>query len=438
MNNNIRVAMICNFSNATVRAHLPLDNRSFFLFMRRFLGLPTQRGGYGDAASWITDTIDYFREKRELELCVIAPHPGLKKRVVSFEMDNIYYHFVACDFGNLLGKVIKNVEAWIKVNQVGKRIKKIVHGFKPDLVVLVGAENAFYAHSVLAINDYPIMVLCQTIYNNPERAKHSVVDPKCAYVERRIFNKEKYFGVYSLMHYKLLHSLSPKAIIFKFGFPTKGELLNPIPTEKKYDFVNFALSLDFKKGAHDSVKALALVKDRFPKVTLNLVGGCSAENRKELNSLIHELGLEDNVVFTPFFEKQEDLFLHIQRARFAVLPCKLDNTSGTMSQSMQLGLPIIVYKTAGTPSFNCEKPCALIAEHNNVRCLATQMLKLMDSPEFAETLKVNAREFQEKKTAKACQNGDRLFATFKAVIEHYREEKEIPRELLFNPERDDC
>ena len=62
--------------------------------------------------------------------------------------------------------------------------------------------------------------------------------------------------------------------------------------------------------------------------------------------------------------------MHIQKSRFAVLPCKLDHTSGTMAQAMQLGLPIVVYKTTGTPTFNRERECALIAEKENVEGLA--------------------------------------------------------------------
>lgn len=432
-----RVAMICNFSNTAVRSHLPLDKRVLFTFARKLLRLPTKGNKYGDVAPWTTNTITYLNEQPDIELCVIAPHSGLKKRVVSFEMENVQYYFVACDFGNLLGKVIKNAETWIKVNPVGKRINKIVHGFKPDLVVLIGAENAFYAHSILAIQDNPVLVLCQTIYNNPERAQHSVVDPKCAYIERRIFDKEKYYGVYSRMHFDLLRTLSPKANIFKFGYPTKADILNPIPTEKEYDFVNFALSLDLKKGAHDSVKALAIVKKHYPSVTLNLVGGCNSENRKELDALIQELGLEENVVYTPFFEKRSDLFLHIQKSRFAVLPCKLDNVSGTMSQSMQLGLPIVVYKTTGTPIFNREKPCALIAEKENVNELANHMIALMENPGLADTLKHNARELQEKRIEYARHNGDRLMAILKAVISNHTEGTPISQELLFNPEKDD-
>ena len=144
-----------------------------------------------------------------------------------------------------------------------------------------------------------------------------------------------------------------------------------------------------------------------------------------------------DVIFTPFFEKRSDLLLHVQMSRFAVLPCKLDHISGTMSQSMQLGLPLVVYKTTGTPSFNREKQCVLIAEKGNVEELAQHMMTLMENSVLAETLRKNAREFQEKKAEIAKQNGIRLIETFKAVVEKEQQGKDVPQELLFNPEKDD-
>ena len=201
--------------------------------------------------------------------------------------------------------------------------------------------------------------------------------------------------------------------------------------------MNFALMHGSRKGTTDSIQALAIVKQKFPNVTLNVVGGCDESGRAMLGSMVKELGLEENVTFTPFFEKKRDLLLHVQKSRFAVLPCKLDHTSGTMNQSMQLGLPLVVYRTTGTPTFNREKDCVLIAEKGNVEELAQHMLTLIEHPEKAELLAKNAREYQEKKTEYNKGNGERLIANFKAIIEKYHYGTPIPQNQLFNPETDD-
>ena len=333
--NKIKVAMVCHFSNADVRSHLPLDeSRKLYTFVRKMLRMPTKGKGYGDIAPWDTSTINFFKDRDDIDLHVISAHSGLKKRVVSYEDQGVHYNFVKCDVANMLKRVIPNAKLWQKMNPMVKDVHRLMGQIKPDIVLLMGLENAYYSGTVLGLKGYPVYGLCQTVYNNPERGMYGEVDSKNAATEMRIINEHRYFGVYSKKHYDLLRELVPEVSIFKFGFPSKGVLLEPTPCEKKYDFVNFALGMSAKKGFTDAIEAVAIVKKSFPNVTLNLVGGGSVEEKVKLAKMAEELGVKDNVIFTPFFEKQSDLFRHIQQSRFALLPCKMDNVSGTMMQAM--------------------------------------------------------------------------------------------------------
>ena len=85
---------------------------------------------------------------------------------------------------------------------------------------------------------------------------------------------------------------------------------------------------------------------------------------------------------------------------------------------MQFGLPVVCYKTTGTPSLNNDKECALIAELNNVEQLAEKMLLLLDNPVKAEELKRNALENYEKRYARSLGNMPRLVDNFKAIIDN--------------------
>lgn len=435
--NKIRVAMICHFSTPEVRVHLPLDERKSYTVLRRLLGMPTKGVGYGDIAPWDKSTISFFKERDDIELHVISAHSGLKQRVVSFEDQGVSYSFVRCDGATMLKRVVPNDTLWRKLNPMVKVVHGLLSHIKPDIVLLVGLENAYYSSTVLGIKEYPVFALCQTVYNNPERSMYSSVDSKNATTELEILKEHCYFGVYCKKHYDLVRGLAPGKFIFRYGFPSAGKLLNPVVCKKQYDFVNFALGMSANKGFTDSIEAIALVKRKYPQVTLNLVGGGSAEQKSVLLKLAETLDVLDNVVFTPFFEKQSDLFLHIQKSRFAVLPCKMDNISGTMVQAMQLGLPIVVYETTGTPAFNRNKQCALIAKHSNVEELAAKMQMLMDDSELARVLSINAREYQERKAELDKQNGIRLIENFRAIIAHFRNSRPIPQEQLFNPEKDD-
>lgn len=432
----MKIVLIAGFSNSEIREHLEFrnDSRLYKLLIKVF-GLPSRVGKFRDYAPWVPNIIAEIEKHSDMELHVVGPQIRLKQSVQTFQMRGVTYHFFPSEWTSLMRKC-GNYRLWKKLQRSTHYVRQMVDEVKPDLIVLSGAENPATSIGILASDKYPRLCLCQTIYNNPERNQYMHPQKLIQDMEMDIFRHLDYLGVYSSLHYKLLREFRPNATIFKFGYPSKGTLLKPSEVEKEFDFVNFALMHGSRKGTPDSIQALAIVKKKYPNVTLNIVGGCDPKGMELLKNLVAELHLEKNVSFTPFFEKSSDLLLHVQKSRFAVLPCKLDHTSGTMSQSMQLGLPIVVYRTTGTPSFNREKQCALIAEKENVEQLAHHMMALMDNPGLVESLKANAREFQEKKAADARQNGERLYATFKAVIEHCKEGKEIPQELLFNPERD--
>ena len=429
--------MVCHFSNTEIRGHLPLTDKKLYTLARKVLKLPTKHQGYGDIAPWDTGTINFLKGRDDIDLHIISAHSGLKKRVVSFEDQGVHYNFVRCEVATMLKHVIPSVKLWQKMTPMVKDVHRLIYQIKPDIVLLMGLENAYYSGTVLGLKGYPVYGLCQTVYNNPERAVYSKIDDKNAVTERCILKEHRYFGVYCKKHYDLLKGLAPDVSIFKFGYPSRGKLREPTPREKKYDFVNFALSMSAKKGFTDAIMATALVKKHFPEVRLNFVGGGSVEQKAELAMMAEKLGVKDNIIFTPFFENRNDLFLHIQQSRFALLPCKMDNVSGTMTQSMQLGLPLIVYKTTGTPAFNREKECALIAENGNVEELAKHMITFMEHPEKAEMLAKNAREYQEKLIEQKKQNGERLIENIMAIIDNYYKGTSIPQEQLFDPQRDE-
>ena len=428
--------MVCHLSNPKVRSFLPLKNGARFNWTKTALGINLVKRIYSDYAGWNDDLAEFIGTRNDVAFTIIAPHSGMKKKRVEFVLNNVNYVFLDPSWSFHLKHFVRNRTIWRKINPLSKSVKKEIIRINPDLVVLMGTENSYYSCTVLDIKDYPVYAMCQTVYNNPSRKDYGMWNVDNSETELCLFKEIKYFGVYCRMHYELVRKYSPYSHIFKFAFPKRSKLLEPIPTVREYDFVNFAMRMDSRKGFPDAIQALSIVKKKYNDVKLNLIGQCSKEQKQELESLIFNLGLQNNVVFTPYFEKQSDMFLHIQKSRFAVLPCKVDDISGTMMQSMQLGLPIIVYRTTGTPSFNKQKQCALIAEKENVEELAQHMMSLMEDPKLAESLRINGREWQEKKYEESLHNGDHIIDNFKAIIGHFRNGTSIPQEQLFNPDKD--
>lgn len=436
--NKIKILLIVGFSDSEIREHLSFRKESkLFHNLIKLFRLPARVGHIKDHALWVRNIILDFEKRDDIELHVAGPHIRLKNSIEEFESRGVRYHFFRSEF-SAFARLIKNYHLWKFLQRSGYYTQKILKRVNPDLVILSGAENPVTSVSILYANQYPRLCLCQTVYNDPEMHRFSAGDSLKIAVEQAILSEVRYIGVYCKKHYDLVkQQITEDQYVFKYNYPPRGKLLEPTETAKKYDFVNFAATHGKGKGSHDSIRALAIVKKNYPEVTLNIVGGCSEKVKKELLELIKELGLESNVIFTPFFEDRNDVLLHIQQSRFAVLPSKVDNTSGTMSQAMSLGIPIVVYKTSGTPAFNKEKECALIAEMDDVEGLANHMLTLMENPEKAEMLKKNGRWYIENRMHLHSNNWERLVNCFLPIIDNYKNGSPIPTEGLFNPETDE-
>lgn len=425
----IRVAMVCSFSNAKIREHLPLRNRKLSNFARGLLGHPKRLcKGYGDVAGWDTYMIELLRKREDIDLTVISAHKGLKLNKCSFELEGVHYHFIRSEVATMLKHIIPSPALWHHMNPMRPIVRRIVKQVKPDVIALIGAENPHISGTVLGIKGIPLIVKCQTIYNNPDREKAGSVNKKNAYVERLIFDDLQYVSVTTEMHERLFRTMNRKAINFKWSL---GNMLPEVkPLKKEFDFVCFAMHMVNKKGFPDAIKALAVVKEQYPDVKLNLIGSVSNEKQDDLMALASSLSLTDNVIFTPFFERQEDLFQHLQHSRFALLPCKLDFIASTVRQAMHYELPVVCYATEGTITLNKEKECVLIARNCDVDDLASQMLVLLDNPQKADLLRKNAKEYSVRWSNDA-ENSQQMADIFKAVIENYRNGTPVPEKLLF-------
>lgn len=428
----MKVAMICHFSNQEIRDQLPLSKKRLYIFLRRIFGLPNKATLYGDTAIWDTGIINAMKTRDDINLYVLSCHSGLRRSLVSFEKDGVHFTFFRHEIATMLKHIVKIPNLWLKLNPLSKRIAKTVNRIKPDIVLLCGAENPHYASSVLRLSGLPVYLLCQVVYNSPTMKFNRQNDPINEAVELSILQKVNYAGVYCEKHFKELKQLGYHGSIFGFHWPSINIITNiNLNVEKKYDFIIFAASLSEGKGFHDSIRALSIVKKKYPGVQLNIVDSGPDKVKQELLELINQFDLTDNVSFTPYFERLEDLFQHIVHSRFGVLPSKVDNISGTMLQCMNYGIPIVVYETQGTPSFNQEKQCVQIANLGDIEDLASKMVELMDCPELASTLSRNSIEYRVAQLEKGKGNIEVIVQQMRAIVDNYNNSTQIPQQYLF-------
>lgn len=427
----IKVAWICHFSNGKVREKLPLSKRRFLNRIKKMLG--KQPYVYTDFAPWVNNLISEFEKFEDVELHIIAPHTGLSPFKYSFEINGIFYHFFRPELPLRLDILVSRLPHQEKRRFSLNRlwVKQFIKEIQPDIVNLIGTENPYYSITVLDIKNIPVFVSAQTVYTNPDRQKISGnCDPLRWDTELKIHHKEKYYGCAGRMHRDLILRNNPDAIIFKNFFPIQYPK-KVKEVEKEFDFVYFAQGVSQKKGIEDAIDALALVKKEKPNVTLKVVGHCPPNYKVFLNNKINNLGLTENISFHDYFPVHSDMHQYIKKAKFALLPVKLDVIPGTVIEAMLLELPVVTYKTTGTPYLNKNGETVLISEIGDIEHLAANMLKLLDSPELAEQLKKKAKTFVKKEFDNAT-SAKRLLEDYKAVIAHYHNGTPIPEKLLFD------
>lgn len=428
----IKVVWICHFSNQQIRAKIPLSKRYFANFLRRLLS--KRSANYFDFAPWVTNLIREFEKLGNVELHIIAPHDGLTRLTYEFEMNGISYHVFKPSGKSILSrfskKILKENNPQYKTNR--KIVKQFIKTIQPDIVNLFGTENPYYSITTLDVKKIPVYVSAQTVYTNPDRLKYSgAVDKHRWDIELKIHQKELYYGCGGRMHRDLILNNNPEAVIFKSFFPIQKPSNIEKDVEKIFDFVFFAAQVTNKKGIEDALEALALVKKQYGNVTLNVVGKCAPDYKIHLLNIMQKTGIEDSVSFNDYFPLITDMHEHIKNARFALLPLKLDVISSALIEAIYLGLPVVTYRTSGTPYLNKDGETVLLADIGDTEKLAENMLKLLNTPALAEKLKRDAkvfveREFDNKASAK------RLVSNYKAVINHYHQNIPIPEKQLFN------
>jgi len=428
----LRIALICHFSNPEVRDKLPLSKKTFENHIRRLLNKPKNQ--VFDYAPWITNMISEFEKRNDVEIHIISPHRNLKKNKCSFKYNNTYYHFFRPDNDFTIIRIFRRILIKRPKYYYNRYlIKGFVKEINPDVVNLIGSENPYYSKAGLDITNLPLILTCQTVYANPYSKKFmGDIDQYHWDLELKLHKKIKYFCCYGLIHRDLVLHNNPNAIVFYYTFPQKPleKISNVI---KKYDFVFFAAGVTKHKGIEDTIQALALVKKEYPEVTLNIVGSCDINYKKYLEKMIVELKLKNNIEFTDYFPKQSDMHKHIQQAKYAVLPVKLDVISGAIIEAMQIGLPVITYKTTGTPTLNKYGEAVLISDIDDINSLAQNMLRVIKEPGLVQKMLNNSKIFIEREYNNTAII-DGLVNIYNAVYKHYYENEPIPNELLFNPE----
>lgn len=148
------------------------------------------------------------------------------------------------------------------------------------------------------------------------------------------------------------------------------------------------------KGAHQVLKALAIVVRYYPDAVVNFCGSNVMDSDIKtmlrfqgyhlyLRRLVNKLGLKDHVRFlgnlTESQMKQAFLDAHIY-----VMPSAIENSPNSLCEAQILGVPTVASYCGGTPTLIEEGKTGYMYRYEEIEMLTQSIMRLFAQKDFAE------------------------------------------------------
>ena len=310
--------------------------------------------------------------------------------------------------------------------------KKIVNEIHPDVINMIGAECPFYTLVGLEfdINKVPFILTLQTALSDPDFLKNypmeSHIYEENVQVEQALFKHCHYIAHDSYWYREVAARYNPTAQFLRYTFfMPKYDIDTNV--KKEFDFVYYAANIS-KAGA-DAVEAFGLAYKDNPNLTLNIIGDYSVSTYVQLMERVKELDLEKNVTFSGYLPTHVDALKQVIKSRYGLVPIKIDLISGTIIECIILGLPVVTFKTKGTPRINDNGEAVLLSDIGDYQDMANNMLRLVNDETLGRSMVKKAREFYTN-IWELNQATHRLTDIYHSVYENFHNGSEIPAKLV--------
>ncbi len=151
------------------------------------------------------------------------------------------------------------------------------------------------------------------------------------------------------------------------------------------------------KGLHILLRAVAMLKDRYPDIQVR-VPGMSRDGKtlaitsgyaKYLARLIRSLGLEGHVVFLGA-RTGEEMIENMSHAHVQVVPSAIEGPSLILREGMHLGVPTIASFRGGMADFVSDKQDGFLFDFDEYQYLAHRIMEIFEDDALALRLSQNA------------------------------------------------
>ncbi len=157
--------------------------------------------------------------------------------------------------------------------------------------------------------------------------------------------------------------------------PSRPPVVN---LKEKYPYFKFIIlmvsRLAPEKRLQDALRAFNYLAPRYPMVGLVIVG--EGKERKKLDALVKELGLQNRVVFEGW---QDEIASYYQTADVYLLTSEFEGFGRTLIEAATLHCPIVTTNVGIVGSVLADEVHCLVCPVGDIECIATKVHNLIES-----------------------------------------------------------
>jgi glycosyltransferase involved in cell wall biosynthesis len=364
---------------------------------------------------WMSSLLEVLKDRRDLELGVATAYPGIAD--LDFSEDGVRYLTIGQRrFTSALRSSRRDLE----------HLRRIVDGFRPDLVHVHGTERFFGLLAARRSIEVPCVISIQGLLSAYVPSFFGAMSLKeiiRSHLLREVLTKRGLFWNYreyvkaaaqeeeilagagaflgrTDWDFANVHLRNPGAKYFHVG-----ELLRPEFSRVAWSSAGCARGRIFvtnvghpRRGVETVLEAAAMLRARGRKIELRFAGNLPERSGygQFVRRKIAALGLEESVRLLGFLDAGP-LARELVESHVYVIASYAENSPNSLCEAMRVGVPCIASYTGGIPSLVQDGTTGLLFPPGDASLLALRLEAVLDDASLASRLGAAARETAAKR-----------------------------------------
>lgn len=370
----------------------------------------------GSSGTWMIDLSRRLVDAQDCRLAIACVYGNELKK---YEIKGITYYTLPGVPRNMYFYTPRFEKVWKEIND----------DFKPDLVHLHGTEYSHGLSFLRACEQVPALLTIQGVMckiseaafdgistrealfsNTPREYLHlsgmfmnNINRKMNLKYEREIIQRVKYVTGRTDWDRAIIESINPDVKYYRVFYNLRDEFYSSdkwsLDKAERHTVYGSTSAQAVLKGGHVLLKALSLVKKKYPDVKARFLLPNSKDGKFTVNNgygyiiekLIKEYGLENNVEFIPQ-QNTAGVINYMLKSHCAVIPSAMENASATLREAMHLGVPCIASYRGGMAELIDEGKNGMLYDFAEYEVLADKICKIFSDDELSNCISKGAIE----------------------------------------------